>query len=93
MIILLGFPKSGTTSFNTLFEKLKFKSYHWKFKDEFIGNIILRNKNNNKKLLNSLENCDCLTQLDVCVDKNNNYWPQLFDYKQLYNENPDSIFI
>ena len=93
MIILLGFPKSGTTSFNALFEKLKFKSYHWKFKDEYIGNIILKNKNNNKKLLNSLENCDCLTQLDVCVDKNNNYWPQLFDYKQLYNENPDSIFI
>jgi len=31
--------------------------------------------------------------MDVCLDKNTSYWPQIIDYKQLYKENPDSIFI
>ena len=30
MIILLGMPKSGSSSFQELFTKLGYKSYHWK---------------------------------------------------------------
>ena len=33
------------------------------------------------------------TQMDVCVGKDNCYWPQIVDYKQIINENPDAIFI
>lgn len=47
----------------------------------------------NKPLLNDFLNTDVITQMDVCIDENNNYWPQITDYEQLYNENPDSIFI
>jgi len=47
----------------------------------------------NKPLLNDFLNTDVITQMDVCNDENNNYWPQITDYEQLYNENPDSIFI
>ena len=31
--------------------------------------------------------------MDVCMDKNNCYWPQIVDYKQIINENSNSIFI
>ena len=31
--------------------------------------------------------------MDVCMDKKNCYWPQIVDYKQIYKENPDAIFI
>lgn len=47
----------------------------------------------NKQLLNGFLKTDVITQMDVCIDKNNAYWPQITDYEQLYNENKDSIFI
>ena len=31
--------------------------------------------------------------MDICIDKNNCCWPQIVYYKQIINENPDSIFI
>ena len=31
--------------------------------------------------------------MDVCIDKNNCYWPQIKDYKKLYKENKNNIFI
>ena len=94
MIILLGFPKSGTTSFQKLFTNLGYKSLHWKNdQNKYIGMIIKNNKINNKPLLYGFEKIDCITQMDVCIDTNNAYWPQIKDYKQLYNENSDSIFI
>jgi len=31
--------------------------------------------------------------MDVCINKDNCYWPQIVDYKQIINENPDAIFI
>ena len=31
--------------------------------------------------------------MDVCLSKELNFWPQIHDFKQLYYENPDSIFI
>ena len=93
MIILIGLPKSGTTSFHYLFQKLGFNSYHWKKNNKFIGTMIKNNKINNKPLLNDFKDTDVITQMDVCIDKNNCYWPQIVDYKQIFEENPDSIFI
>ena len=31
--------------------------------------------------------------MDVCINSSNSYWPQIVDYEQILNENPDSIFI
>lgn len=31
--------------------------------------------------------------MDVCVNRKNCYWPQITDYKQLYIENPEAVFI
>ena len=93
MIILVGFPKSGTSSFQTLFIKLGYKSAHWKYNKNYIGNIIKYNKYNNKPLLSGLKSLDCITQMDICISNKDSYWPQLLDYKQLYYENKNSIFI
>ena len=93
MILLIRFPKSGTSSFQTLFTKLGYKSAHWKYKGNYIGTIIKCNKNNNKPLLSGLKSLNCITQMDVCISNTHCYWPQLVDYKQLYYENKDSIFI
>jgi hypothetical protein len=93
MIILLGFPKSGTTSFHVLFLELGYNSYHWTKGEEYIGMMIYNNKISNKKLLNGFLKNDVITQMDVCMDKKNAYWPQITDFQQLYYENPDSIFI
>ena len=95
MIILLGFPKSGTRSFTLLFEKLGICShiYHWKKDNEYIGKIINDNKIRKKLLLDGFEKDDCITQLDVCSSEELNFWPQITDFKKLYSENPDAIFI
>lgn len=96
MIILLGLPKSGTSSFNYLFKELGFDSYHWKYKNKYIGELIERNKKLNKKLLSFIKsdnNKIALTQLDVCMNNYTNFWPQITDYRDLYNQNKTSIFI
>ena len=94
MIILVGFPKSGTSSFQKLFTDLGYNSYHHlTTKHGYIGTMIHNNKLMNKPLLYGFLDTDVITQLDVCIDENNHYWPQITDYEQLYNENPDSVFI
>jgi hypothetical protein len=93
MIIILGMPKSGTSSFQILFKKLGYKSYHWCKGEQYIGKMIENNKKNKKPLLCDFLDTDVITQMDVCIDKNNCYWPQIVDYKQIITENPNSIFI
>ena len=99
MILLIGFPKSGTLSFYHLFKKLGYKSIHWckgvglGNNNIYIGRIIQKNKQKGLPLLNNLRKPDAITQMDVCVSETKCYWPQLVDYKQLYYENKNAIFI
>lgn len=93
MIILLGLPKSGTTSFHSLFKTLGYTSFHWKKNGKFIGKMIENNKMNKKPLLNDFEESDVITQMDICIDADNCYWPQVIDFKQIIEENQDAIFI
>lgn len=93
MIILIGLPKCGTLSFTTLFKKLGYNSYHWKKNKKYIGMLIYKNKINNKPLLNDFLDTDVITQMDVCINEKNAYWPQIIDYKRLYEENPNALFI
>lgn len=93
MILLIGFPKSGTSSFQVLFENCGYKSLHWKYNDNYIGMIIKNNKENKRPLLYGFDDVDCITQMDVCMSANDCYWPQITDYKQLYHENKNAIFI
>ena len=99
MIILLGFPKSGTTSFTWLFNMLGMKSYHWVYRNDtdFIGNWMKKMKHKNQKLLSFIpkehyDNC-AVTQMDICMNAKEAYWPQLVDYELLYEQYPDALFI
>lgn len=92
-ILLVGLPKSGTTSFQHLFETLGMRSYHHDYRNRSIGVIMKNNKKNKKKLLDGIEDWDCITQMDVCQSFYKNYWPQVSDLKQLYEENKDCVFI
>lgn len=93
-IILIGLPKSGTTSFQCLFEKLNYRTYHQYINGIPIANIIRNNKVAKRPLLSGITDDNyCLTQLDLCVSPTNNYWPQITDFEQLYRENPNCIFI
>ncbi len=60
MIILLGLPKSGTTSFHELFKKLGYKSYHWKKGNNYIGKMIENNKKNKRLLLSQFSDTDVI---------------------------------
>jgi len=100
MIILLGFPKSGTTSFTFLLSKLGYKTYHWVLDNnnkQYLGTLIKKCKLNNQKLLSCIpehpKHPIAVTQMDVCIDEYNCYWPQITDYKLLYEQYPDAIFI
>ena len=93
MILLIGFPKSGTTSFDTLFRQLGYTTYHWKKGSEYIGTLIRNNKRNGRPLLTGFAPDDCITQMDVCISSTDCYWPQFVDLEQLYNENKGAIFI
>ena len=39
--------------------------------------MIKENYINNKPLLNDFSDKDVITQMDVCIDKDNAYWPQI----------------
>jgi len=93
MIILIGLPKSGTSSFQHLFKLLGYKSYHWTKNKNYIGMMIYKNKIENKPLLHDFCDTDVITQMDVCLSKNTSYWPQIIHYEQLHKENLDSVFI
>jgi len=93
MIILLGMPKCGTSSFQELFTILGYKSYHWKKENKYIGTMIKNNKKNKNPLLCDFLETDVITQMDICINNNNCYWPQIVDYKQIIKENPDAIYI
>lgn len=98
MIILLGFPKSGTISFSELFTELNYNTFHWVYKNDhdYIGNRIKDNKFNEIQLLSffdePIDNI-AITQMDICINKYCCYWPQLIDFKLLYEQYPDAIFI
>lgn len=93
-IFLLGLPKSGTMSFQYLFESLGMRSIHQLTKDnKQIAMIVKQNKLNKLPLFSGVEDFDCITELNVCYSENENYWPQIHDFKQIYNEHPNALFI
>ena len=96
MIILLGLPKSGTTSFHVLFGLMGYRSFHWNFYDKYVGEMIHSCKLSHKPLLSFLPEDTtrlAITQMDICISEEYNFWPQVTDYQQLWTENPGAIYI
>lgn len=102
MIIIIGFNKTGTSSFQELFTKLGYESHHFFWNENRLNTILLSDiikhqKRNGRPLLGFItpERYEriCLTQMDACFSPETNYWPQIVDFQRLYEENPQAIFI
>ena len=95
-IILLGFSKSGTSSFHKLFQDLGMISLHYEVtinnQKIHIGSVMLENKNNGRNLFHGIE-ADCITEMNFTLSSIQSYFPQIVDYERLYEENKESIFI
>lgn len=86
-VFLLGFPKSGTSTFHRALNLSGFNSVHWqtrnnKRSDEFVGKLIYESYFSGEDPLKKVINFgyDCVTQSDVCIpNKKINFWP-ILDY-------------
>lgn len=103
-IFLLGFPKSGTTSFTTLLNNLNYSVGHYTYKtnksthnlndNKYIGELMYKAYNENKNLLYYLQDLDAITQMDVLIPNLDlDYIPQIELFKQLYSQYPNANFI
>ncbi len=105
MIILVGLPKSGTTSFNDLFLDIGIKSHHFRINDKIypqyrnklIGQLIRKNYISNKPLLSFIPEKDytqtAITETNCFLKEWEYCWPQIEYLDILYKENPDALFI
>lgn len=95
MIVLLGFPKTATTSFAALFEDLGLRTIHFSLGGEYVGDLIRRARDEGRPLLKHLEdaNIEAVTKLCICMDDWYNVWPQLDYFKEMYEQYPDNIYI
>ncbi len=95
MTILLGFPKSGTTSFHNLFKSIGIESYHQNYRRAIIACEIYKNYRRQKPLFCFIKrlNNTAITQLDICHSNTKNLWPQITLYEEIYTQYKDSIFI
>ena len=55
--------------------------------------VVFLNLQNNLPLFTSVNDFDCITELNICYSNEENYWPQIHDYKQLFYENSEALFI
>lgn len=108
MIIFLGFPKCGNSSFQYLLAKLGYDVYCYQLpeknwfdflvsnKNRYIGCLMDICKRRKIKLFSFIKNCNektCVIHMEICQSKTRNFWPQITDYKQIYEENMDATFI
>jgi len=95
MIIVIGLPKSGTTSFNYLFQMLGYKTIHSHNEDHsiIVGELIEKAYNENKPLLYYVKDkgIDVITELSYSSNEKK-YWPQ-FNYINNIIETYDIIYI
>ena len=97
LVILLGFPKSGTSSFQKLFSDLGYKSYHWNSEKGYVGVIIRENITSGRKPFSGFYSDDdedvAFTQMDICVSPKENVWPQMDYLNEIYEEYPHAVYI
>ena len=95
MIIVIGLPKCGTTSFNSLFRELGYKTIHSHNEDHSIiaGELIELAYNNKKPLLYYIEKegIEVITELSYSLN-DKKYWHQ-FNYLNDIIDTYDIIYI
>lgn len=98
-IILVGLPKSGTTSFHQFLERLGMTSAHFRAKKVgIVGEAIMRAKAEGRPLMYYLRNYDAVTEMAFVRfafrgASSKCYFPQVEDLDRIYEENKDALFI
>jgi hypothetical protein len=78
-LMVIGFPKSGTTTITRALEASGLKAAHWLDQSgRHVGALIYDALHNGLDPFANLSGYDAVTQADVCLpDYNINYWPNL----------------
>ena len=96
-IILVGLPKSGTTSFHQFFQKIGIKSVHWRSPSlKPSGETILQAKAEGLPLFHYLQDFEAITEYALVRYANQQkmcYFPQNSELERIYEENKDALFI
>jgi hypothetical protein len=96
MILIIGFPKAGTTSFDYLLTELGYKTIHSHTEDHniIVGELIEEAKNNNEPLLSYIEKYgyNAITEMNYSIYPKT-YWPQFTHIKEIVKEYQDAVFI
>lgn len=96
MIIVIGLPKSGTTSFNYLFQQLGYNTIHSHNENHsiIVGELIELAYKNNKPLLYYIEErgINVISELSYSMD-NKKYWPQFNFINDIIETYDDNIYI
>ena len=96
-LMVIGFPKSGTTSITTALEASGVRSAHWiDGERRFIGALIYRSILTGEDPFARLTGYDAVTQADACVPNLNvNVWPNL-DFSvlaKIRQTHPECLFV
>lgn len=96
-IVLLGFPKSGTSSFHWLFKQLGFESHHLDYHRKPIAQLMIECHRRGRNLLDFIPSPRrkpvCLTQIDCCMVPGSSFWPQITLLEELTQQYPNTLYI
>jgi len=93
--MVIGFPKSGTTTIHRACRRSKLRSAHWKTPEGYCGQLIYESYRAGRDPFEKLADYDVIAQADVCKPPSVNYWPQL-DFELLdtvRRYHPKCVFI
>ena len=78
-LMVIGFPKSGTTSITTALEASGLKAVHWRMPSgQFVGSLIYKAVHEGLDPFEYLKAFDAVTQADVCLPAHKmSLWPNL----------------
>jgi len=78
-LMVIGFPKSGTTSITAALKASGLKTAHWQLdNNRFVGGLIYKAVVNGLDPFEYLKDFDAVTQADVCLPNHNlSLWPNL----------------
>ena len=96
LIVLLGFPKAGTSSFHRLFQQLSFHSLHGQAaKKDCLGARMRRARRRKRPLLSTISHHRgtlAICEMTGPWFSHRLFFPQLY-FKELVKERPDALFI
>lgn len=94
--IVIGFPKSGTSTIHKSFVESGLRPYHWVYNGKPVGQLVYDGIFQFGDPFALLRSADCVTQMDYCAPKQGlNFWPNL-DFNVLLrirNLYPKCVFI